>query len=251
MDCKESKEVMGLYVVGALALAETRELEAHMKDCPTCKVERTAAEQVYALLPFALEGPAPPASARRALLERLKLEAAETASERRPSWFEIFRHPAFAYGLLGLALVLMSVAGLRQKTRLADARAEAARLRDQLRLSQTQLAFIQASDTTVLHLAGQPVHPRASGKVFWNKSRNIWLVYASQLPAPPPGKIYELWFLTKNAPIRAGLFTADANGNGFLQVSIPEGVEPIRAGVTLEPEPGVPAPTGALYLLSD
>lgn len=251
MDCNETKEVMGLYVVGALALEVSQELEAHMEGCPTCKIERAAMEGAYAMLPFALEGSPPPESTRRALVARLEQEARESEAGPSWSWFAFLRRPAFAYLLLALVVILMSVAGLRQKERLATARAELEQLRSQITLTQAQLALIQASDTNVLKLTGQAVHPKATGKVFWSKSRNIWLVYTAELPPAPPGKVYELWFLTRSAPVRAGLFVSDSNGNAFLQVSIPEGVEPLKAGVTLEPEPGVPSPTGALYLLSE
>lgn len=251
MDCKEAKELMGLYVAGSLALEVSQDLEAHMQDCPTCKVERAVTEETYGMLPFALQGPPPPESARRALMARLEKEAREMEPASPWSWWTFLRHPAPAYLLLALVVILMSVAGLRQKERLVTARAEIERLRSQISLTQAQLALLQGSDTTVLKLTGQAVHPDATGKLFWNKSRNIWLVYMAHLPPPPPGKIYELWFLTKSAPVRAGLFVSDLNGNGFVQVSIPVGVEPIKAGVTLEPEAGVSAPTGALYLLSE
>ncbi|MBZ5534879.1 MAG: anti-sigma factor [Acidobacteriia bacterium] len=250
MDCKESKEAMGLYVVGALALDEVRELEEHIEHCPTCKVERAADEQAYALLPFALDGPSPPASARRALLDRLEEERSTRRVEARGLNFLL--RPAFAYVLLALTVLAIALVGFQEHQRysrqIAAARAEIDTLRSQIDLTQAQLALIQAPDTTVLNLAGQPVHPEAVGKLFWNKSRKIWLVYIFQLPAPPSGKAYELWFLTRKNPVQAGMISSDSQGNGFAQISIPEGVEPISAAVSLEPEQGVSAPTGAIYL---
>lgn len=251
MDCKETKELMGLYVVGALALQESRDLEGHLRDCPTCKVERAAAEEVYALLPFALDGPAPPASSLRSLMARLE-EEEKALSRTQGHGLGFLLRPAFAYSLLALAVVVMSLIGIQHEKKLtrqiAAARGEIEFLRLQTKGAQSQLALIQSPDTTVLTLAGQAVRPEAFGKVFWSKSKKVWLVYTSQLPPPPSGKAYELWFLTKKAPVRAGMFTSDAQGNGFVQVSIPEGIEPVNAAISLEPEQGVNSPTGAIYL---
>ncbi|MBZ5551785.1 MAG: anti-sigma factor [Acidobacteriia bacterium] len=241
---------MGLYVVGALALEEARELEAHLKQCPACKVERAADDQAYALLPLALDGPAPPDSARRSLLERLEKE--ESTRQGAVHGLDFFFRPAFACALLAFAVLVIAWVGFQEHQRysrqIAAARAEIGTLKSQIELSQAQLALIQSPDTTVLALTGQAVRPEAVGKVFWNKSKKIWLVYTFQLPSPPSGKAYELWFLTKKSPVQAGMLFSDSQGYGFMQISIPEGVEPVSAAVSLEPEQGVSSPTGAIYL---
>ena len=209
-----------------------------------------ADEKAYALLPSALDGPAPPDTARRVLLDRLEEEKLTGRVKVHGRSF-LFR-PVFAYALFALTVVAISLVGFQEHQRysrqIAAARAEIETLKSQIELSQAQLALIQSTDTTVLALAGQAVHPEAVGKVFWNKSRKIWLVYTFHLPAPPLGKAYELWFLTRKSPVQAGMLSTDSQGNGFVQISIPEGVEPINAAVTLEPEQGVSAPTGAIYL---
>lgn len=251
MDCKDAKEVIDLYAVGALAPDTTRELEEHMQVCPTCKLEHVAMEETYAMLPLALEGPAPPPSTRRALLARIRRDLKPEATETQ--WYDFLLHPGFSYSLLALSIFLMAVVGIRQQSRFAGqvaaARDEIDFLKSQNEDTQEQIAIIQSPQTRVMRLAGQSVHPQASGKVFWDPARRVWLVYASQLPAAPPGKAYELWFLTKKNPIKAGMFAADVEGNGFVKVSIPQNIEPLNAAVSLEPEQGVESPTGAIYLV--
>jgi len=54
------------------------------------------------------------------------------------------------------------------------------------------------------------------GRVFVNRGRGVVLL-ASNLPPAPNGKIYELWLIPKGqAPIPAGLFQTDAQGNVLL-----------------------------------
>ncbi|MGB7622502.1 MAG: zf-HC2 domain-containing protein, partial [Terriglobia bacterium] len=128
MDCKESKEAMGLYVIGSLAAGEVRELEDHIQHCPTCRAEQAANEQAYALLPFALDGPAPPASARRALLARLDQEEEKSGRPVEIHGLNFLFRPAFAYALLALTVVVIYLLGFREHQRysrqIEEARAE-------------------------------------------------------------------------------------------------------------------------------
>ena len=52
-----------------------------------------------------------------------------------------------------------------------------------------------------------------------------------------------------SAPVSAGVFTVDPKGTGSLRVPPLPGVSRVDVfAVTLEPEGGAPAPTGAMYL---
>jgi anti-sigma-K factor RskA len=83
----------------------------------------------------------------------------------------------------------------------------------------------------------------SSGTVYWNKRDQRWVVTAD-LPNPPEGKAYQLWFVTDGAPVSAGLIEPDETGHGFTVVSVPANVEKIvAAAITLEPQGGSPQPT--------
>ena len=77
------------------------------------------------------------------------------------------------------------------------------------------------------------------------------LLVATDLPRAPEGKVYELWAIAAGKPHPAGLFAVDAEGRGRVRLSPLEGVSEVEAfAVTLEPQGGVPAPTGPVYLVS-
>lgn len=83
----------------------------------------------------------------------------------------------------------------------------------------------------------------SAGTVYWNKRDQKWLVTAD-LPRPPEGKAYQLWFVTKGAPVSAGLILPDETGHGFIVVNVPSSVESIvAAAITLEPQTGSTQPT--------
>ena len=84
---------------------------------------------------------------------------------------------------------------------------------------------------------------------MWHAGRREAVLLASGLAAAPAGKAYELWIIAKAAPVPAGVFQVDAQGRAVFR--LPEGLD--FAGVktfavTLEPEAGVPAPTGPMVL---
>src|SRR5207237_8693319 len=75
--------------------------------------------------------------------------------------------------------------------------------------------------------------------------------FVANLPPPPPSKAYELWTIGEGAPRPAGVFRVDAEGRATHRVEPVEGGKPVKVfAVTLEPEGGVPAPTGPMVLAS-
>ena len=129
----------------------------------------------------------------------------------------------------------------RSEAQLAEA------LRDAER-AQTRLAVLSAPDLKQVSLAGQPPAPRAAGRALWSRANGL-LFAANQLPPLPAGRIYQVWFLTPGAPVSAGLFRPDQNGNVTVAFDTPAGTpDPTGVAVSIEPEAGVPAPTGAIYL---
>ena len=111
------------------------------------------------------------------------------------------------------------------------------------------MAILTAPDVRQIDLAGQPVAPRAAARAFWSRSRGLVLT-ASNLPAPPPGRTYQLWFVTAQAPVSAGLLKPDASGRVTTLLNTPADLPaPAALAVTLEPEGGSVAPTGEKYLI--
>jgi anti-sigma-K factor RskA len=115
---------------------------------------------------------------------------------------------------------------------------------------QFQMAVLAAPDLLQIDLAGQPAAPRSAGRAFWSRSRRL-LFTASSLPALPSGRTYQLWILAAQpAPISAGLFKPDDGGRVTTIFETPVDLpQPVGMAVTIEPDGGVPSPTGDKYLV--
>jgi anti-sigma-K factor RskA len=113
----------------------------------------------------------------------------------------------------------------------------------------TSVSVLMSPDVARVDLAGQAAAPKALGRAFWSRSRGM-VFTASNLPPLPAGRIYQLWVVTAQAPISAGLLAPDAAGNVSDMFSTPQNLpQPVAMAVTIEPAGGVPAPTGAMYLV--
>jgi anti-sigma-K factor RskA len=243
------------YVLGALAPAERQAFEAHLAACALCAAEVRS----LALVGVALAQAAPAAEPAPAVRDRL-LSSIAAASPRHASgrgvWMAVAASIALAAVLGGYSLQLRGrVATLQSRLRDATLRAEAgerqmADVRRTAADAQSSLLVLAAPDLARIDLAGQPAAPSATARAFWSRTRGL-VFTASNLPPPPPGRAYQLWVLTAQpAPISAGMLTLDASGRVNARFDTPLDLpRPVAMAVTLEPEGGVPSPTGDKYLV--
>jgi anti-sigma-K factor RskA len=255
MTREEIGELAAAYALGGLEAPDRVRFEALLR---TGDAEAVAAlrdfEQALADLATAAPEPPPPA-VRTALMERIATapptwSAAPAPPPARPGralW------PAVLSGAMaaGLAAIVVgwSVSSTYEKRLDALAR-DADQLKEDLRSQQAVIAILRDPTTQVLTLAGLPPAPAARARVMWHEKAGGIFV-ATGLPAPPEGKVYQLWAIAGgNAPVSAGVFGVDGSGAGSLAVRPLPGVTTVAAfAVTLEPAGGLPAPSGEMYLL--
>ena len=108
---------------------------------------------------------------------------------------------------------------------------------------------LASSDLIRVDLTGQASAPMATARAFWSRSRGL-IFTASSLPPLPAGRTYQLWIVTPDAPVSAGLLRPGERGDVHAVFSTPRDVVRVAAvAVTVEPDGGVPAPTGEKYLV--
>ena len=160
MTCSECENLALDYAVGALEPAEAEALRTHLRNggCPACLGRLAEAEAVAAELPLALEPVAPPARARRALLEQVAAERAareavlplhsdDPAMAARRRWSGPIGILAAAAAVVALgSLATLWVDGSRANE-LASVRSEADGARRQLSAREAEVADLtEAAD---------------------------------------------------------------------------------------------------------
>jgi anti-sigma-K factor RskA len=106
---------------------------------------------------------------------------------------------------------------------------------------------IRSPNSRTIELAGQEVAPSSTANIFWDTNGNQWVV-AANLPPAPEGKVYQLWFVTADAKISAGLIKTDPQGHAFTVIDVPKNLTNLAAAaITLEPAGGSAQPTMPIY----
>jgi anti-sigma-K factor RskA len=259
----EFREQAALYVIGALPEAERAAFEAHASGCAECAAELRSFLPVVSALAQSVPQVDPPPSLRsRVLGARVQPGPTRTSEVRgaRPrrspaAWLSAAALLAITVGLGAYAVSLRNrVDGLESRlrgalVRLDTAEQEAVAARRLVASTQTPIAVLTAPDVKRIDLSGQASAPQAAARAFWSRSRGLVLT-ASRLPAPPAGQTYQLWVVTAQSPISAGLLKPDSNGDITAAFETPSTIpEPVAMAVTLEREGGVASPMGERYLV--
>jgi anti-sigma-K factor RskA len=256
------RDLLGLYVLGALSPSEQAELEAHLAVCSECGAAVREMRPAVEALTEGVEPVQPRPMVRQHLLAAIgpvREPARAVANQPRLAWSWL---PAAASVALAIGLGLYSsqlrgrVEDLQVRLRDAIARANAgdrlvADAQQAVSEAERHVSVLSSPDLARIELKGQPVAPAASGRAFWSRSRGL-VFSAADLPASPPGKTYQLWVLTaQTPPISNGwLLKPDARGRVDAMFNTPVTMpQPVAIAVSIEPEGGVPAPTGELFLV--
>jgi anti-sigma-K factor RskA len=251
------------YVLGALDADERRTFESHLAQCDTCVSEVRSLRRVTDGLAQSVPQVTPPAALRSRVLNAV--DAQDTRAHDlsvRPTWVMTnwLAYAACVAIATGAALYAMN---LRSRIENLEARLDAAQVRlaaaDQAVIRSRQVAFemqsamavMAAADLLRVDLQGAPAAPQAAGRALW--SRQSGMVFAANnLPPLPAGRTYQVWLVAGGLPVSAGLVEPDENGRSVAIFRTPVDVTgPVTVAVTIEPEGGVPAPTGAFYLTGE
>jgi len=255
------REQASLYAAGALTDAERASFEAHASGCAECSADLRSFTATAGALALSVPQYDPPPTLRARVLAPIQevqagtAAAAATKSATLAPWLSAAAMLVVAVGLGAYAVSLRNrVAGLELQLRDAVIRIDAseqqtAAARRLVASLQTPVAILTAPDVKRFDLMGQPVAPQASARAFWSRARGLVLT-ASQLPAVPAGRTYQLWVVTARSPISAGLLTPDQTGFVTASFDTPPNIpEPVAVAVTLEAAGGVPTPMGERYLV--
>ena len=111
---------------------------------------------------------------------------------------------------------------------------------DAYEADQRQLALLTDIDTRGIVLNGTDNAPDSRALVFYNPDRQSVLFTASNLPAPPAGRQYQLWAINGDGPQDLGVLEVDLTGEELLDVPFVSGAAAFA--ITLEEEGGKPTP---------
>ena len=238
----ELKDALSALALGALDSAERIEVEAHVRGCAECQAELQALLKVVDGIGLEAPPVTPPEGLRSKILARATAQPQMRRvplPDGRPATAP--PKPAGSW-ILPLALAASLVLA-------AAALFYAFRLQTEVEELRKTTRILQAADLVRANMKGQASASNATGLALWSKANGM-LFSATQLPALPAGRVYQLWTITGTTATSAGLLTPDATGAVRVELPVAAGAaRPDAFGVTIEPAGGSPAPTLPIVLL--
>lgn len=236
-----------LYVFGKLSEAENLEAQQMIAEHPVVRQEVVAIEDAIINLSQSV---APRLSAtnyekiRNQILDKRKVINMNTKS----SWSSYIGWAAAAILVVGFGLQLNK---LNETNNTIDRLgAEKSVMQESIvdlelkkKEAETVLAIVRDNNNQAVALAGQAVSPESYAKAYYNKVTKEVYVDVAGLPAPPEGKVYQVWALKLSplTPTSIGVldnFTAD-NSKVF---KVDNAQDAEAFGITLEPAGGSVSP---------
>lgn len=115
---------------------------------------------------------------------------------------------------------------------------------DDLAKTKRLLNAIRSKNVIQVPLGGQDIAPDAYASVYWDKKTQKSYIDVSGLPAPPEGKVYQVWSLTLNPLTPTSMGILDAYNDEEIKIFELDNPNESQAfGITLEPAGGSESPT--------
>jgi len=239
-------EDLALFALGTLTGEERSALEKHLTECASCRRELDHLRGDMALLALSTAGPHPPARARKRLMDAIAREPRRAAAR---SWWILA--PWFAAAALAIGLVFLWIRNSDLDQRIARLQKESAEQQGELQRAREIVSTLTATDAMRVTLVAAKTPPQPQGKVMYMRDRGSLIFLASNLPAVPSQKAYELWLIPMTgAPVAAGVFKPDARGSAtVINPPLPKNVEAKAFAITVEAEAGSSTPTMPIVMM--
>ena len=232
----------GAYAVNAIDDEFEREkFERHMHRCQQCAGEVRDLTETAGRMAFGVSRPPPPGmrdSVLSAVSRTRQLPPVVDHRKPRARHWWTGKLPMLSYSLatatVGVAIVLLiSLIGTRHEL-------------DQVRARSAALAAVLSAGDS--HAVTQTISSGGRVTLVYSLRKHAMIVTTHGLPAPPPGKVYQLWFIGPPTTRSAGLLPGSPAGRAgpVLSSGLARGD---TIGITIEPAGGTRKPTTTPILL--
>lgn len=238
MSPSEIHSLSGAYAVDALDDIERAQFERHLAECPACRDEVAGLREAAAELSHTT-AVAPPGALRDRVLAEIATvrplpphttpAVPVSSPATRIPWY---RRTGLVVAAAAAAIALGGTAAVTQPWS-NDA-------------GQTVSATSQVMDAPDAQQVSARVKsvPGATVTVVRSKSKNLAVMVTRGVPAPPPDKVYQAWFLEPSGQmVSVGLMSSVRDGKPVLLNPEGDAATATAFAITLEPAGGSPAPT--------
>ncbi len=248
LTCDEFVDLAAAVALDAADGEDARRVEEHARRCRRCRAWLDEFRGTVGALGAAVPQVDPPAHLRVQILEAAR-------KEPRPMPFAprlARRARASLAWLVAAASLIVAIGALAW---VAILQAQIGRLENSIQVANDRAArFDRVVDVLAsAQLSVKPLQPAAagptssSGYVFLDPNSETGMLMCHDLPPVEQGHAYQVWFVSGNNRVSAGMLWPDRSGDGYTLIHVPQNLQSFDSiGLTDEPGPtGSPWPTTA------
>jgi anti-sigma-K factor RskA len=242
---EDYKEMIPARALSALDAEEERALNEHLENCEECQKELEEWQATAATLAVTADPVEPSPKVRERILSEVRKDLSAEVVPFRSTSRNIWRSFGSLGAMAAVVLVTALIVGLIVLWR------ENRATREELAKAREFVELVNTPGARVSELRGIDRGAGATAKLAYDRNGHAILM-ASKLPNVPQGKAYQLWFIIPNKPPFPGkTFVPDSSGTVVLKDQMTDEANDAQLfAITVEPEGGVKAPTGPMYLRS-
>lgn len=252
-DKDKYQDDLTLFSLGLLKGYEKRVIEEHLgTGCEICLQIMKENELVISSLAYSLDdSPLDPNIETKIFdqidtQESLPIESSSKPgfwSTIKPMWLNL--GSAVAVGLL----IFLFANNMSLRNELSIQKQDIENLQARVGKDTEVMDYVMNPKVQTVKLAGTMSELGSSGKLLWDEDTTKALLLVSNIPTLEEGMTYQVWCMEDGRPVSLGTFNVNENGEKMMEIkSMPRPSKQMEVLVTLEPDGGMPHPTGATYL---
>lgn len=246
------EDQINLFVLGLLKGYELRELEEHLDTgCEICEQLVRENDLVLSSISYSIDDSPIDPKIETKIMNRIETQEIASAitpklsswNRIRPIWLNL--GSAVAVGLL----VFLFANNMSLRNELKLQKQDIANLQASIGKDADVMDFVMNPNVQTVKLAGTMSELNSSGKLLWDKDSTRALLLVSNIPTLEEGMAYQVWCMENGVPVSLGTFKVNEKGENMMEIkSMPRPSKAMEVLITLEPDGGMPHPTGATYL---
>jgi anti-sigma-K factor RskA len=232
MISEEQQDQAVVYVLGLLDPAEAAAFQSVLRADLELRDFVRELREAAGDLAWAASPQTPPASLKQRVMREIAINA-------KPSAPTSLQRTAFAWLPWAIAAALIVFCGVLAVDR--------ARLQRDLAEVRATDPLMQTIFFTLIPSAPAPADAKVT--VAWQPTRQSGVIRITNLPAPEPGRDYQLWAVdaAHKDPISAGVIRVDKNGTAQIRFRPVDRAQQVKAfAISVEREGGVPKKEGPI-----
>ena len=244
----EIQELINLYIFGALDANEKAEAEEYLKDPEYLKYyNETCFLLDQSAFSYEVEAEVPSDIKSKIMAEIEGKQIPESSSDNviKPNFTKKYGF-AIAASIIGFLLIYT----FTLSHQLNEQQLQIAKLQAGYEENHHFVDFVNNPNVFQIKLAADD-DSNALGNLAWDKKSNDAMLYVSNLMEPPGKDVYQVWVVHKDNSVAEAMGTFRVNEDGTYMLTIgcmPKPSNTKAIFITMEPEGGMPEPTGNKYL---